>query len=185
MFEACFRKGNYQILKKFTAEVLVASPYDPLLYMMKGVVAEFKRVEYQQEPFAGVGIDVSDHQADAVSYIVSSGRRAGKSMLQQMEADRMKEALEKAKKERIGAGVAAQEEDTSVKFKKYSKEWPLGPPGHFYNSRGKMCTISEMKNHYLKSTAVWLQKQFEGKPNTKFAFKKWQEIDKEIHKRRC
>ena len=56
-----------------------------------------------------------------------------------------------------GSVIATKE----PKFRKYTHKWPLGPPGQFYNSVGRMMGISTMSTKYLDSTIKWLDKTFD------------------------
>lgn len=67
-------------------------------------------------------------------------------------------------------------------FKKYTSRWPLGPPGSFYNSMGKMICLKDMKTNYLKSTLRWMNKTFDYEV-FEYAWEKATEIETELENR--
>lgn len=67
-------------------------------------------------------------------------------------------------------------------FRRYTSRWPLGPPGSFYNSVGKMICLKDMKTKYLESTSKWLNKTFNFEYFS-YAEAKFEEIENELESR--
>lgn len=90
--------------------------------------------------------------------------------------------MKQAKKDEPKTGETA----LGNSFKMYSKKWPLGPEGYFYNSKGDLKKISEMSESYLQYTMNWIDKQWPDSlvgihnEHPQWLMNKYEELEKEL-----
>lgn len=105
------------------------------------------------------------------------------------ENDGLEAILARIEKDRESApkedATKTQKTALGNSFKMYSKKWPLGPEGYFYNSKGDLKKISEMSESYLQYTINWIDKQWPDSriyndEHPQWLLNKYGELEKEL-----